>query len=175
VFQDDLPAVYISRLRATGVITPEMTKATITLGEVEIEVGLTLWKLPSGGSWSRFLCQACGKTARVLRLHEGDLVCCACLTRRGVRCRCEPMSPWQRAEHRIPKLRAMLESEVSLRLKPHLLGTMEKRKRHEAALRRCEFIVAQHDYLGKPGKPRAARKAKANAAGNVDSGELPGS
>jgi hypothetical protein len=62
-----------------------------------------------------------------------------------------------------------------LRLKPHLLGTMEKRKRLEAALRGCEFIVAQHDYLGKPGKPRGARKAKANAAGNLDSGELPGS
>jgi hypothetical protein len=86
------------------------------------------------------------------------------------------MRPWQRAEHRIPKLRAKLESEVSLRLKPHLLGTMEKRKRLEAALRRCEFIVAQHDYLGKPGKPRRiGRSRKANAAGNVDSGELSGS
>jgi hypothetical protein len=52
------------------------------------------------------------------------------------------MSVRQRAEHRIPKLRAMLESEAPLRLKPVLWGKMERRKRLEAALRRCEFIVA---------------------------------
>jgi hypothetical protein len=35
---------------------------------------------------------------------------------------------------RIPKLKAKLESETSLRLKPVLWGTMERRKQHEAAL-----------------------------------------
>ena len=35
------------------------------------------------------------------------------------------MSVRQRAEHRIPKLRAMLESETSLRLKPVLWGKMD--------------------------------------------------
>jgi hypothetical protein len=53
------------------------------------------------------------------------------------------MSPRQRAAHRIPKLKAMLESETSLRLKPVLWGTMERRKRHEATLARCEHIVAR--------------------------------
>jgi hypothetical protein len=53
------------------------------------------------------------------------------------------MAVRQRAEHRIPKLRAMLESDVSLRLKPHLWGKMERRKRLEAALRGCEFLVSQ--------------------------------
>jgi hypothetical protein len=67
------------------------------------------------------------------------------------------MKPRRRAEHRIPKLRAMLESEQSLRLKPVLWGTMERRKRFEAALARCEYIVAQHQLreasrLGKRGK-----------------------
>jgi hypothetical protein len=39
----------------------------------------------------------------------------------------------------------MLESKESLRLKPGLLwDTMERRKRHEAALARAEYIVAQH-------------------------------
>jgi hypothetical protein len=56
------------------------------------------------------------------------------------------MSVRQRAEHRIPKLRAMLESKQSLRLKPVLRGTMERRSRLEAALRRCEFIVARGGY-----------------------------
>jgi hypothetical protein len=55
------------------------------------------------------------------------------------------MNVRQRAEARIPRLRAKLESVVPLRVKPHLLwGTMERRKRLEAALRRAEFIVAQH-------------------------------
>ena len=53
------------------------------------------------------------------------------------------MSVRQRAAHRIPKLRAMLESKQSLRLKPDLWGTMERRKRLEARLRECEFRVAQ--------------------------------
>jgi hypothetical protein len=40
----------------------------------------------------------------------------------------------------------MLESETSLRLKPHLWGTMERRKRHEAAFARCEFIAAKAKF-----------------------------
>ena len=43
---------------------------------------------------------------------------------------------------RIPKLCAMLESEEPLRLKPSTLwGTMEKRSRHEASLRRNVLIA----------------------------------
>jgi hypothetical protein len=37
----------------------------------------------------------------------------------------------------------MLESEVSLRLKPVLWGKLERRKRHEAALARAEFILSK--------------------------------
>ena len=50
-------------------------------------------------------------------------------------------------ELRIPKLKAMLQSEQSLRLKPHLWGTMEKRVRHEAALRRAELLVGYDDFV----------------------------
>jgi hypothetical protein len=64
--------------------------------------------------------------------------------RRGAGWRVWLMSPLQRAERRILKLRAMLESETSLRLKPVLWGKMERRKRLEAALARAEFVVAQH-------------------------------
>jgi hypothetical protein len=59
-----------------------------------------------------------------------------------VRWRSSPLGPRQRAELRIPKLKAKLESETSLRAKPGLWGTMARRKRHEAALARCEHIVA---------------------------------
>ena len=51
------------------------------------------------------------------------------------------MSVRQRAEHRIPKLRAMLERTDSARLKPVLWGKMERRSRLEAALKRAEFVV----------------------------------
>jgi hypothetical protein len=102
-----------------------------------------LRRFSSGGSWSWFGCPTCGKWVRTLRLHLDDIVCPGCCKRRGIRPRGDTLSVRQRAEHRIPKLRAMLESEASLRLKPHLWGQMERRSRHEAALRRCEFIVGR--------------------------------
>jgi hypothetical protein len=142
-FQDDLPTISVSRLRATGVITAEMETVAVKVGDSAVAVGLYLQKFPNGGSWSLFRCPCCGGKARSLRLYEERLLCRRCLMARGVSWRCNPTSPRRRAEMRIPKLRAKLESETSLRLKPHLWGTMEKRKRHEAALARCESIVAR--------------------------------
>jgi hypothetical protein len=159
VFQDDLPSISISRLRATGVVTAEATEFVVRLCDVEQTVGVKERRFPNGGAWSLFLCPPCGRNARVLRLLHGAVICCRCCTRRGVRCRCETMSVKQRAEHRIPKLRAMLESESSLRLKPHLRGTMEHRSRLKAALARAEYIVAQH------------RLAESRAMGGSDGSE----
>jgi hypothetical protein len=142
-FIDDLQAVRIPRLRALDLIAAETTQFLMRLGEVEQSVAVTLRKFPNQGSWSLFVCPTCGRCAQVLRLLDDVLVCRRCCIRRGVRRRADPMSVRQRAEHRIPKLRAMLESPVSLRLKPVLWGRMERRARLEAALRRCEFIVSQ--------------------------------
>ena len=151
VFQDDLPAIYISRLRATGVITPETTDFVVRLGDVEQTVGVRARRFPCGGGWSSFVCPSCGVQVRVLRLLNGTVVCCRCCIRRGIRPRAHTMSVRRRAEHRIPKLRAMLESKESLRLKPVLWGTMERRKRHEAALARAEFIVGRRWLSEAPG------------------------
>jgi hypothetical protein len=118
--------------------------------DVEVEVGLELVKFANGGSWSFFLCPFCGRKARILKLLEGCVLCWVCCHRRGARYRV-----WrngglrQRAELRIPKLRAQLESSTSLRLKSGLWGTMERRSRLEARLRRAEYIVAQHMARGK--------------------------
>ena len=150
-YRDDLPAVSISRLRATGVITAETTMFCVQLGHVEQNVSIHLRRFPSGGSWSWFGCPTCGKWARTLRLHFDDIVCPSCCRRRGIQPRSWTLTPRQRAERRIPKLRAMLESKESLRLKPVLWGTMERRKRHEAALRRAEFIVGQRWLSEAPG------------------------
>jgi hypothetical protein len=151
VFQDDLPCISISRLRATGVITPETTEFVVSLGGVEQTVSVKSRRFPSGGGWSSFVCPSCGVQVRVLRLLSGDVICCRCCTRRGVRCRSETMSARQRAQDRIVKLRAKLETGQLLRLKPVLWGKMERRSRHEAALRRCELIVGRRWLSEAPG------------------------
>ena len=143
VFQDDLPSISISRLRATGAITAEMSKTKITIGGVEVEVGLQLVKFPNGGSWSFALCPHCGLRARVLKLFDGCVLCWRCCCRRGAQYRVKRCWVRGRAELRIPRLKAMLEASTPLRLKPVLWGTMERRKRHEAALVRCEFILSK--------------------------------
>jgi hypothetical protein len=150
-YRDDLPAVSISRLRALDIITADTTEFLVQLGPVEQIVSVHLRRFPSGGSWSWFGCPTCGKWARTLRLHFDDIVCPGCCRRRGIQPRSWTLSPRQRAEHRIPKLRAMLESKESLRLKPVLWGTMERRKRHEAALARAEFIVGRRWLSEAPG------------------------
>ena len=118
IFQDDLPAVSASRLRATGVITAEMTRTTIA----GVEVDLSLQKFPNGGSWSLFRCPSCGRKARTLKLFEGFVLCWRCCRRRGAQYRCRTKFLRGRAELRIPKLRAMLESKELLRLKPAFMG-----------------------------------------------------
>jgi hypothetical protein len=145
VYRDDLPSVSISRLRALDIITAEMTEFVVRLGHIEKTVSLHLRKWPSGGSWSWFGCPTCGKWARTLRLHLNNIVCPSCCARMGIRPRASTLSIRQRAERRIPQLRAMLETETSLRLKSHHLrySKLERRKRLEAALARCEFIVSR--------------------------------
>ena len=115
----------------------------VCLGAVEASVGLAHTRFPNGGGWSYFICPECGRMAQRLRLFAGRFYCSRCLVRHGVRGRLEPMSVRQRAAVRAPELRALLESDKPLRLKPHLWGTMERRKRFEAALRQAEFRVAQ--------------------------------
>jgi hypothetical protein len=123
-----------------------MMSVLVEVGGGLVEVSLYLQKFANGGSWSLFYCPSCGLKARVLRLLEGSVVCRRCCVRRGVRYRCEPTSVKRRAEMRIPQLKARLESEVSLRLKPHLWGRLERRKRLEAALARCEYIVNRSEF-----------------------------
>jgi hypothetical protein len=144
-FTDDLPAVKISRLRAFDIITAETTEFVVRLGDVEQTVAVKLRKFPNGGSWSLFVCPTCGRRAQVLRLLNGAVLCRVCCIRRGVRWRAEPMGLPKRAAYRAPKLLARLNSTESLRLKPHLWGTMERRTAHEAALQRCMLIVKRHE------------------------------
>jgi len=137
--QDDLPSISISRLRASGAITAEMTRTTIGIADVEADVGLQLVRLANGG------CPHCGRRARVLKLLDGCVLCWRCCHRRGARYHVWTVSPKRRAEFRIPKLRAMLESETPLRLKPQQLrySKLARRKRLTASLRRAEYVVSK--------------------------------
>jgi hypothetical protein len=124
-----------------------MEAVTVKVEEAgEVSVGLYLRRFPNGGSWSLFLCPHCGGKAHTLRLLQGQLLCRNCLVERDVRWRSDPIAPWKRAAMRIPKLKAKLESKTSLRVKPMLWGTMERRKRLEATLARCEHIVARATF-----------------------------
>lgn len=145
VFQDDLPSISVSRLRALGVVTSETTEFVVRLGGVEQIVGVTERRFPNGGGWSRFICPSCGWKVRLLRLLDGAVLCAECCARRGAGWRAWPMSRRQRAERQIAKLKVMLETPVSLRLKPVLWGRMEKRARMESALARAEFVVSRKD------------------------------
>jgi hypothetical protein len=153
-FVEDLPAISISRLRAEGAVTPEMAATPIRLGDVEMIVGVVHFRFPDGGGWSFFNAPCCARRARVLRLLDGSVVCRACCIRCGVGYRTWPMGVKQRAELRIPKLRAMLESEQPLRLKSSLRwGKMGRRKQHMAALRKAELLVGHTDFVKlKPGE-----------------------
>jgi hypothetical protein len=94
--------------------------------------------------------RSAGPDAAAARWRHGLPLVLYCSRRAAAR---DPVSVKKRAEMRIPKLKAMLESEASLRLKPALYGKMERRSRMEAALREAEFRVAQSGI----------RKAKARA------------
>jgi hypothetical protein len=157
-YADDLPTIGISRLRATGVITRETTEFTVRLGDVEQVVPVTELRFPCGGGWSRFVAPCCGKRVRLLKLLNGRLLCCRCLRKHRVFYRSELMTPKRRAELRVPKLLAMLNSGSPLRLKSSTMGgKMMLRSRHQEALERNLLVLKRHDLAA---LKRALAKAK---------------
>jgi hypothetical protein len=124
-----LPAIGISRLRATGVVTPGMSAIAVNMGDgLERPVKLAHTRFPNGGGWSFFVCPQCGHRARTLRLTEnGRLVCGRC---DGLFYRCQHHDK----ETRIAHLRALLYGGPA-RHKPRAVG-MDRRRSLESALRR---------------------------------------
>lgn len=136
--KDDLPAVSVSRLRALGIIRPDMAKVTVKVADLERTVGLQHLHFPNGGGWSLFVCPHCGHRARTLRLTEdGRLVCWRC---DGLRYRCERRD----RSLTIARLKALLYGEPA-RLKPRWLN-LDRRRRLEASLRRA-LILDRQDRL----------------------------
>jgi hypothetical protein len=125
--KDDLPAIGVSRLRASGAITPTMASVTLKVGELERSIGLQHLHFPNGGGWSFFICPQCAHRTRTLRLTEdGRLVCWRC---DGLPYRCQQHD----RSLTIARLKALLYGQPA-RLKPRWL-TMDRRRRLEPSLR----------------------------------------
>lgn len=133
--KDDLPAIGISRLRATGVVTPSMTAIAVNMGDgVERKIALSHTQFPNGGGWSFFVCPQCATRTRTLRLTEdARLVCRRC---DGLLYRCQHHDKATRIAH----LRALLYGSPA-RHKRRWISNAERRRSLEAALRR--LIIRQ--------------------------------
>ena len=144
---EDLPAARVAPLRSAGLINPSMTSATVDFidvsGAVIDAVVLRLYHrvFPNGGNWSRFVNPCCGRTSRVLRLHNGAPTCTACLgAKHKIWPRSSRQSPYQRALCSVARLTKLLNEPPTLRA--HTWGTMERRSRRAAELIEAQLRVS---------------------------------
>ena len=166
---EDLPSARVAPLRAAGLISPSMASAAVDFvdvsGTVVDTVVLRLYHriFPNGGNWSRFVTPCCGRTARILRLHNGAPTCTTCLeTVHKIWPRSWTQSIYQRALCSVARLTKMLNEPQTLRA--HSWGTMEKRSRREAELVEAQLRVALYQRrlrkkLAKELEPRRNRGA----------------
>jgi hypothetical protein len=157
---DDLPAILVSRLRATGEIGPEARAATIRFdnGEsgIEFVVEIVQRRFPNGGAWSKFVCP-CGRRAQKLWLFEGRPACGHCLRAAGLQYRSDTCSHFsKRAALMAPKRIERLYGDKPARLHPRPGRMLDKRanlelrlKRSLIAERRAKIAQFEKD-VGKP-------------------------
>jgi hypothetical protein len=159
-FLDDLPAVWISPLRASGVIAADTAVTAVRLDDSELEfaVGVTHRRFPNGGDWAFFVCPACARFGRKLWLLDGVPRCKRCCIERGVGMRAWPMSPRRRAEVSVPKLLARLERAKSSRLYPRPGRGLERRASLENSLRLAQLVLKQHRLKGVKAALAAVKK-----------------
>jgi hypothetical protein len=151
--QGDLHAIRIAPLRAAGLITPDTTSVTLSLAGVVFSADIYLQRMGNGGSWSLFLCPTCGQKCRVLRLlntkdEPNKIICRRCCLERSI-----GVWNWytkgrgylraiRRARIRIPILKERLNNPPP-RDRSVYWTDLRRRKRLEADLARCEWLVAQ--------------------------------
>ena len=131
----------VSRLRAEGKITADMTSVWIGFGAIELkrEVRLEHRRFPNGGSWSFFLCPRCERRVRRLRLNDSRLMCSYCC---GNFHRISYGSPAQRAtarERRIEELRKLIDGGPA-RLNPRPGRVLDRRLWLTFSLRRAKIV-----------------------------------
>ena len=139
---ESLPASEsVSRLRAEGKITADMTSVWIGFGAIKLkrEVRLAHRRFPNGRSWSFFLCPRCERRVRRLRLNDGRPMCSRCC---GNFHRISYGSPDEREiarERRIDKLRKLIDGGPA-RLNPRTGRTLDRRWSLTYSLRRAVIV-----------------------------------
>jgi hypothetical protein len=152
-FQDALlTSPSISRLRALGVVDRNTKSVVIAFGEgddaLHRVIRITHRQFPNGGGWSFFQCPQCERRARVLRLHDGAVMCWRCCAARGARYRSASGSPVEREEARmarLQKLRELLNGDPA-RLHPRPGRALDRRRELTISLRRA-MIRERQDLL----------------------------
>jgi hypothetical protein len=152
-FQNDLPtSPSVSRLRALGVVNRNTKSVLISFGEgddaVRREVRVTHRQFPNGGDWSFFACPQCERRARVLKLHDGAVMCWRCCAARGARYRSASGSPVERDAARLARLQKLRELLASgaARLSPRRGRSLDRRRELTISLRRA-MIRQRQDLL----------------------------
>jgi hypothetical protein len=143
-FQNDLAtSPSVSRLRGLGVVNRNTKSVVIAFGEgddaLHREIRVTHRRFPNGGSWSFFSCPQCERRARVLKVHDGAVMCWRCCAARGARYRSASGSPVERdAERmaRLQKLRELLDGGPA-RLHPRRGRSLDRRRELTISLRRA--------------------------------------
>jgi hypothetical protein len=139
---ESLPASEsVSRLRAEGKITADMTSVWIGFDKIELkrEVRLAHRRFPNGGYWSFFLCPRCERRVRRLRLNDGRPMCSRCC---GNFHRISYGSPEQREaarERRIERLRKLICGGPA-RLNPRPGRVLDRRWSLAISLRRARIV-----------------------------------
>jgi hypothetical protein len=152
-FQNALPASSsISTLRGLGIVNRNTKSVVIAFGEGDDalwrEVHVTHRRFPNGGGWSFFTCPLCDRRARVLKVHDGAVMCWRCCAARGARYRSASGSPDERDAARIArlqKLRELLDGGPA-RLHPRPGRTLDRRRELTISLRRA-MIRERQDLL----------------------------
>jgi hypothetical protein len=152
-FQHALPtSPSVSRLRALGVINRDAKSVVISFGEgddaLHREIRVTHRHFPNGGGWSFFTCPQCERCARVLKLHDGAVMCWRCCAARGARYRSARGSPVEREAARMARLQKLREllGGGPARLHPRPGRALDRRRELTISLRRA-MIRQRQDLL----------------------------
>jgi len=144
---DDLPMVKSSALVARGEITRQSKTARIKFdgSDVEYQLGVVIYHMPSGGFWGRFVCPRCGGPSHRIRLLDDRPACCKCARGAGLVYRSQHTNTGKRHLVTAPPRLAMLNSKTSLfHHRHHDNILMERRANIELALRRSLLVARKH-------------------------------
>ena len=155
-FQDTLlTSPSVSKLRASGVLDRSTKSVLVAFGEgdeaLHREIRITHRQFPNGGDWSFFVCPQCERRARVLKLHDGAVMCWRCCAARGALYRSASGSPVERDAARVARVERLSEllDDVPARLYPRPGRVLDRRRELTISLRRA-LIRQRQDLLSRP-------------------------